>query len=638
MKSSVAVFSNQGDPFPTQTRPRTHYHPSSPKKVTEAQKHTVLSPDRLRSLPPHLSDSLSPPDLSFLVGSQRLVPGLPESDSSEPFDESWPSTEDSSKTPERDERTPDSNRATADKQRGPGAEDSVLARYIERFRSGRPTSRRERSPPHSGMKDFWWLQESPDSPEVQRFRPGSGTSAPLESSPHHLERTPTLEDSSLNDSRLCPEDVDIAGLQLRAGKLILRSESSLSSVDPVSSEGLGSSPASNASSSESDRPRRTRPPLLDTAPVMPVPRPNLPSVRAHPTPAPEDDILYQWRLRRKMEQAREGALPVTTRKRSPSPPVRIPRQDVHSEASTDQVYQVLPQGAVQSSCVSAQPHIPITCLSHVPLASPSVTPTSNVPPHLHLLCDVLPCVRNQNAPSAPQGKKREEVNGGDGMAHVGDPPQQPHHTSVPSVPQREDGMAHVGDPPQQPRHTRVPSVPHVKHKEEVNPSTRPSQDGTVHRGPLLPPQQPPERQSKAHHVEEKKVKSKDNRSRRKRDKTEPGEKVPARTMAGPVPESPVHQAMEQVISERLFSPLPSPKSKSEKRERRPSTPSTEDDADLQPVEIAAHLLEDAEESDGTEFADDPLLQVLRDQRAALRSRLWAVDSRLAELEKREQNQ
>ncbi|XP_072011245.1 proline and serine-rich protein 3 isoform X3 [Engystomops pustulosus] len=583
MKSSVAVFSNQGDPFPVQPKTRTHYHPSTSQTLTEAQKQTVLSPERLRPLPHHLSDALSPPDLGFLVGSQRLVRGLPESDSSEPFDESWPSTESSSKTPERDERSAASNSEMTDKQGTPGSEESVLARYIARFRSGRPASRRERSPPCSGLKDFWWLQESPDSPEVQRFRPDSGTSAPLASSPHSLERTPTLEDSSLNDSRLCPEDVDIAGLQLRAGKLILRSfpvfvscgsESSLSSVGPVSSEGLGSSPGSNVTSSDCASTSRTRAPLLDTGtPVVPVLQPNLPSIRANTKLAPEDDILYQWRLRRKMEQAREGTLPTTTRKRSPSPPIRIPKQVVYTQ---DTVYQVSPQGTVESPSASSQPQIPISCHSQVP---------GNVPPHLHLLCDILPCARSQNGQNVAQVKQREE--------------------------------------------------------EVVHAAARPSRDQTLLVGrtaqqPNLHQAASSELQRKTQPVEEKKIKAKGDRSRRKRDKAEISQKVPARN----VPESPVHRAMEQVISERLFSPLPSPKPKTEKRERiRPLTPSTEeDDADLQPVEIAAHLLEEAEDSDGTDFADDPLLQVLRIQRESLRSRIRAVDSRLAELEKQDPDQ
>ncbi|XP_056408773.1 proline and serine-rich protein 3 [Hyla sarda] len=134
----------------------------------------------------------------------------------------------------------------------------------------------------------------------------------------------------------------------------------------------------------------------------------------------------------------------------------------------------------------------------------------------------------------------------------------------------------------------------------------------------------PERQMK-----ERKMKLKGGR---RRDKTEPGQEGAARPVGGPIPESPVHRAMGQVISERLFS-IPSPKPKSENRKLRPSTPSTEDESNPQPLEIAAYLLEEAEDSDGTDFADDPLLQVLRDQRESLRSRLRDVDSRLTELEK-----
>ncbi|XP_069803573.1 proline and serine-rich protein 3 isoform X2 [Dendropsophus ebraccatus] len=603
---------------------RTPYHPSAPQTLTEAQKQTVLSPDRLRSLPPHLSDPLSPPDLRFLVGSQQLVPGLPESDSSEPFDESWPSTESSSKTPERDQGL-----TMSDKERVPGCEGSVLARYITRFRSGRPTSRRERSPPLSGLKDFWWLPASPESPEMPRDRADSGNLAPLDDSPHSLEKTPTLEESSLSESVVYPDDVDTAGLQLRAGKLIQRSESSLSSGGPVSSVGQGSSLVSTVSSSsmrppplgtgdgsrmrpptldigdgsrmrpppldigdgsrmrppllgtvDSSRMRpppldigdgsRMRPPTLDTAPVV---QPTLSSIRVHAPLTPEEDILYQWRLRRKMEQAREGTLPVITRRRSLSPPLRIPRQVVHTEVSTNPLYQVSPAGAALSS-----PQPPL-----IPVA-----PSGDIPPHLHHLCDILPCVHSQTTPCVPRVRQTE-------MVHP-----------------RNDGVLHL-----------------LRQQRKV----------------------PPERQ-----MEEKKIKPKG--CGRKRDKTEAAQRGPSRSSASPVPESPIHRAMEQVISERLFSPLPSPKTKSAKRERRrltttteddadpqtievtaqqrPPTPSTQDDAEPQTIEIAAHLLEEAEDSDGTDFADDPLLQVLRDQRESLRSRLRTVDSRLAELEQREQ--
>uniref|UniRef100_A0A803K3L8 Proline and serine rich 3 n=1 Tax=Xenopus tropicalis TaxID=8364 RepID=A0A803K3L8_XENTR len=408
MSSSEPVFSNQGNPFPSPVRDRTHYRPSKVKALSEDQKHTVLSPSRLCSL----CDALSPPDHSFLGGTQRLGSGAPESDSSGPFDESWPSTEgSSSKTPERDERQTGPVPYGTD----PSSQDSVIARYLERFRSGRPTSRLERSPPSLGMKDFWWLQTSPDSPDEVRKHSVTGATASSRFSLHNLEMSPPHQDVSLSESKLYSDQVDILSLQEKAGKLIVRSESSLSSAGAVSSEGIGSSPSSNMSSSGSDQ-YKTR----VSVPAQPVPSTERRVPALAPSAlgrfaalAPEEDILYQWRLRRKMEQAREGTLAPPTQRRTTSPPVRIPRQ---------------------------------------------------------------------------------------------------------------------------------------------------------------------------------------------------------------------------VISERLFSPSPSPQPKAGKKKEKQAPPLSPPSNQLQPLEIAAQLLEDAEDSDGTEFEDDPLLHVLREQREALRRRLRAVDERLSELE------
>ncbi|XP_075462222.1 proline and serine-rich protein 3 isoform X3 [Ascaphus truei] len=431
MNSSNALFSNQGNPFPAPAKTRTHYHPSQSQPLSAEQKQTILSPARLGSLPPYLKDALSPPDLSFLGGSQQLVPGLPESDSSGPFDESWPSSEgSSSKTPERDERQMTTGTGLMHIQRDyrpttyPSSEASVIASYMARFRSGRPTSRQERSPPNLGMKDFWWLQTSPDSPDAERYqstedRAETGLRTSSGFSPQHVERTASHGDGSLSDSKLYSEDLDIMALQERAGKLVLRSESSLSSVGPVSSDGLGSSPLSSISNPESvfGRSRPTMPAPPPPALVAPIHRPATllapPSMRAPPVSTPEQDILYQWRLRRKMEQAREGSLPLASRRRTTSPPVRIPKQ---------------------------------------------------------------------------------------------------------------------------------------------------------------------------------------------------------------------------VISGRLFSPLESPKHKTVFKRLEQATPLAEPTNRLQPLELAAQLLGEAEDSDGTEFEDDPLLQVLREQREVLRMRLWAVDLRVTELE------
>ncbi|KAM5131860.1 proline and serine-rich protein 3 [Mantella aurantiaca] len=561
MKSSTAIFSNQGNPFPSPMKSRTHYRPSQPHMLSEEQKQTVLSPVRL---PHHLSEALSPPDLNFLGGSQRFAPGLPESDS---FDESWPSSDGSSKTPEHERSGPAVTRGgSAD----PTNEESVIARYVERFRSGRPTSRLERSSPQPAMKEFWWLQTSPDSPDVQRFRPGSGISAGLEFSPQSLDMTLPLAEGSLNESRVCPEDVDIFGLQERARKLIIQSESSLSSGGHVSSEGLGSSPSSASDGSG------IRSSTLSRAPVVPVPPVALPSLsmKAHVPVPPEEDILYQWRLRRKMEQAREGTLPLSARKRSPSPPIRIPRQVL---PMVESVFGVPPPAVTERSHLAAHAQAPTFCCGHVPLASPHVAvhPIA-VPPHLHLQCDVLPCVHSQQPPP-PCTEPKPEV-------------QAIGPAAVPAPPPPQTGQCIE---PEEKHKTACEQLPHRRSQRRL--------DGQ----------------------EERKAKAKRDKSKRTSDRMEP-----SRAQEAPPP-SAVHRAMEQVISERLFSPLQSPKTKPKKRS---AAPPAEEKEEVQPIDIAAHLLEEAEDSDGMEFRNDPLLQVLREQRQSLRSRLWEVDLQLAELE------
>ncbi|XP_018427454.1 PREDICTED: proline and serine-rich protein 3 [Nanorana parkeri] len=555
MKSSVAIFSNQGNPFPPPAKSRTHYQPSQPQILSEEQKQTVLSPVRL---PHHLSEALSPPDLNFLDGSQRFVHGLPESDSSEPFDESWPSSDSSSKTPEQERMRTGPAMKTMGTHGGsdsadPTQEDSVIARYMAKFRTGRPASRLERSPPQHAMKEFWWLQTSPDSPDAQRFRPGSGISAALGFSPLSLDMTPPLAEGSLNDSTVCPADVDIMGLQERARKLILQSESSLSSGGHVSSEGVGSSPSSVSDISG------IRSSSLDRASVRPVPPVTLltPSVRTHAALAPEEDVLYQWRLRRKMEQAREGTLPLTTRKRSPSPPVRIPKQVLPAVDFSETVFQVPPSLAAACSHVAAHTQTPTSGFSHVPLASPHVAPHSMagvVPPHLHLQCDVLPCVHSQQPAPCTQAKLETVATG--------------------------------------------PAVPAPQAETQPSEKRKAVSERLPHRKSQKRPDRPPDR----------KVKSKGVESRGTFDKS-----GPVRALEVPSP-SPVHQAMEQVISERLFSPPQSPKLKPKKR-----------------VTVTGAGRIWSSYSDGTEFRDDPLLQVLREQRQSLRSRLREVELRLAEL-------
>ncbi|XP_075462219.1 proline and serine-rich protein 3 isoform X1 [Ascaphus truei] len=617
MNSSNALFSNQGNPFPAPAKTRTHYHPSQSQPLSAEQKQTILSPARLGSLPPYLKDALSPPDLSFLGGSQQLVPGLPESDSSGPFDESWPSSEgSSSKTPERDERQMTTGTGLMHIQRDyrpttyPSSEASVIASYMARFRSGRPTSRQERSPPNLGMKDFWWLQTSPDSPDAERYqstedRAETGLRTSSGFSPQHVERTASHGDGSLSDSKLYSEDLDIMALQERAGKLVLRSESSLSSVGPVSSDGLGSSPLSSISNPESvfGRSRPTMPAPPPPALVAPIHRPATllapPSMRAPPVSTPEQDILYQWRLRRKMEQAREGSLPLASRRRTTSPPVRIPKQAVHTPESVAPVYHGQLRESVQGPGVPSpcreQGPIPSPSPASFPIASPTLaphTPTCPVPPHMHLLCDILPCIQSHHSSSCAAQRLAKK----DGVSSGRSRPDVPA-AAAPAAEQRERNM--VSDRELQP--VSPPQHPHKKVPGRIE------------------------------QAEERRAKSRREKTRRAGSRAgQTG--VTVRDGEQARPESHVHRAIGEVISGRLFSPLESPKHKTVFKRLEQATPLAEPTNRLQPLELAAQLLGEAEDSDGTEFEDDPLLQVLREQREVLRMRLWAVDLRVTELE------
>ncbi|KAM8927870.1 proline and serine-rich protein 3 [Pelodytes ibericus] len=583
MKSSLAVFSNHGDPFPGQVRSKTHYHPSRTQPLSTEQKQTVLSPVRLHSLPAHLSDALGSPDLNFLRGSQHPVPGLPESDSSGPFDESWPSSEGSnSKSPETE---------LAHEQRGSSSvEPSVIARYMTRFRSGLPMSRLERSPPEVDLNDFWWLQTSPDSPDETRHNTHLGLRATSGFSPQDLERTIPQWDGSLSDSKLYSEEV--SALQKQAEKLILQSESSLGSVGVVSSDGLGSSSLSSISFPESNHSRTGKPGTL-TTPAATVPQPPVTltqtSARGRPFLAPEEDILYQWRLRRKMEQAREGTLPLSLHGRTPSPPARIPKPMAPSAVSS--YHHGQPKNITQGPCAlnSSNEQSPIltTGPSGFPISSPTLTPNADpcaVPPHLHLSCDILPCVHSQHpAPCRPQKQEKDISN------------QVFTHPPAPSS---------AG-----PAHADREQVPTREHQPSAKPDER----------------KDPRRSEKIH---ERRAKSRTQRSRKAGSRTKEVEHVPPPRDVESPPASPVHRIMGEVISQRLFSPQASPRGKSQARKPEPLPPAHRPE----PLEIAARLLEQAEDSDGTEFADDPLLCVLREQRESLRERLRAVDVTLAEME------
>ncbi|CAL8356222.1 unnamed protein product [Arctogadus glacialis] len=288
MKSSVAVFTRE-DPLPPLPSRKTGYHPSRRQNLTQKK-----------------SSKKTPTD-------DR--PAWPSTDQGSP----------STKTAFPSDTDPPGPSAGGFNMSSTHQQDSVLARYVQRFRYGEPRSRAERQPvsPAAGREEarlFWWMSPSspPSSPTPQDSGdmddtaalkedqdPGSGgelrTSRPYRE-PLDISSL-DLSDSYLGDSE---------GVQERASRLLQRSESSVSSGSlVVSSEGLGGSGLSSPVSANQPFRRPFFPSLIEpTACNTRSSSPTVGPLQNGYTPSssvsrqrPEEDILFQWRLRRKMEQA-----------------------------------------------------------------------------------------------------------------------------------------------------------------------------------------------------------------------------------------------------------------------------------------------------------------------------------------------
>ncbi|XP_016414539.1 proline and serine-rich protein 3-like [Sinocyclocheilus rhinocerous] len=677
--SGAAVFTRQ-NPFPPDPPlSRSHYSPSRSRKIPKQQKRLALSPVRFSESPspsdlPTRASLLRTEDQVFHERSRSVLLCPPSTQCQLSYSESWPATDLSCSTDNIN--TSVCSEAQIQAMRNMVAptiieakEPSVLAKYIERFRFGKPQSRDERRLQATDAEDdqpFWWMSTSPPSSSTPTHPSEKYIRAPLDlmkdgpastqssiSKPlhdettlsparHMLDLSMTLSESSHCDQ----EEPEILQLQERASRLLQRSDHSLSSGSVrISSEGLGCSDFSSPVST--DEPVRR--PLVSTlmGSTNMIVEPSLCEGMSFPPPAVgsersgvrrEDDILFQWRLRRKMEQARQWSQEAPSHNSVLHIPLS-PNQKAHCSTLNGTSHQ---RANLSFTLARLDPPVPETAL---PILSPSV---SRLQPDEQPDPDIQPKpLPQQRLSSRKAVTKSLETTSAQPQHHkpirtqVSIPETTADHrraqTSSSPSPQTSDSTEERWPGPHHKKDTTVKEkTEHERHEKKIAPSSRKKtserhsgergssavrvRHARGHEGVSRKPEEP---SGKSRWQEEGQSSARGGRS---------GNRAP--------PPSPIHNALGQVVSEVLFAGTDSPSqcktpSSSDSPVYTPSPPPQSPVASCsgvqQPLEVIGQLMQDAEDSDGQEFEDDALLQVLRQQRKWVKEQLCDVDKMLQQL-------
>ncbi|XP_037738864.1 proline and serine-rich protein 3 isoform X6 [Chelonia mydas] len=635
MESSTALFSVQGSPFALGSPARSHYHPSPARLPGPQHQCTALSPAHLLPGVPAITlhrqchpepTASSPQDLSFLQGPSCWGTAL-DSDSTNPFLESWPSTECSS--PSTPEKTPDL-RQLLDPLASARDGESIIAKYIERFRHGQPSSRSQRQvPPIPTAREFWWLEPAPPSDSSTSKGGAKPDCAKLEEARPPLRPMGVPSDTSLLES----PDPDTRSLQERAARLLLRSESSLSSTIPVSSEGLRSTPPSSIPDSDQTLPSPPHLSLLEPSPgpLPPACWPPAHIPQSSSSTRPEDDILFQWRLRRKMEQASQAGRslsmlgwksqlawgPKTGDGACMTRPGLGLLPGVAAWKSGDGT--AFPAPAAQPEVRSGLEWAPGSSVLHQGMGHPLEVPFLSAEPAVRQNPIAVHVLGQLASVATPSSTPQPEGDGGGAAERWSS--RDARRAAGPAERAASRDARRAAGPAERAASRDARRAAGPAERAASRDARRGMWAVGVAQNILKETQQPSKPQPS-----------------QGRAALEPEATPSWRSRRG---ESSIHSALGQVISERLFSPPASPHpTRGHQSGQGAVSPSEQGAAGELPapgsqhpqlLQLAAQLLEEAEESDGTEFEEDPLLEVLRGQREDLRSQLRAVDIAVSRL-------
>ncbi|KAJ0000284.1 hypothetical protein NQD34_012126 [Periophthalmus magnuspinnatus] len=521
------------------------------------------------------------------------------------FTEIWPSSEPSSPSdmPSSDKNVPTSIYKSSENDT---EHSSVLAKYVDRFRHGEPQSREERQQKSSNSKEllpFWWAASlslpSNLTPEKTDHR-----------LPHHNRAISQSRGSLsvLSDTSQCePYNSEILQLQERASRLLQKGEFTLEEDSlPVSSDGVGCSDFSSPVSA--DEP--VRKPLIPNMPKYNIAKDPFSIMPSSINPLrPEEDILFQWRLRRKMEKARER---MQSQQHFDSQGWQGYNKSLslHSDQCIMGIKETLPPGLPQGTSgphlttLDQQTRIANTTATTMPTTTvPSSSIVSSpqalahVPSHMHLLCDILPCPNQSSNP------------------HEEEMVSQKLNSQTIVLPQKTQNL------PLEPLITvSVEKDVHLSQSESTE-ALKKQPEKSEEKSSIISKEQ---KKLARVHLQQK-IPSNITSTQKHTNSKKSRDGAP----------SPIQSALGQVVSEVLFPSMDSTLVQEIPPASPPCLVSKRQHSDSESVGIISQFLQEAEDSDEKEFEDDPLLQVLRKQRKWVKEQINEVDTLLKEFQ--EQN-